>query len=356
MKLFEKKDLIGLDIGSSAIKAVQLKKIKKKDGKTYELVNLAFVKLPPKLITEDEILKPDLVAETIKRAFDENKIDVKNVATSISGRSVIVKKIKLPKMMEEELEESIQWEAEQFIPFDINDVALDFQIISNKEAPEDEMDVLLVAVKKDHIYDIVNIIELSDLTPAVVDIDAFALENMFEINYTQEPDSFDALIDIGAEITCLNILKGGASVFTRDTSIGINQFHRTVQKEMHLDYDQSEALLKGVEVQGQSKEDIVPLRSGFLAELVTEIQRSFDYFWATAENSPISKIYLSGGGAMMQGLPEFLNERLGIPVEIIEPFKNILINPKRFDPDYISSIAPMMDIAVGLGLRRVGDR
>jgi len=356
IKWFEKKDLIGLDIGASAVKVVQLKKIKKRQGKTYELMNLALSKLPPEVIKEDEFTKPDIVADTIRRTFADNKIEIKNVAVSISGRSVIVKRIKLPKMAAEELEESIQWEAEQFIPFDINDVTLDFQIMPSEDVSADNMDVLLVAVKKDRITDIVNIIELAELIPSIVDIDSFALENQFEINYTPSPEDYEALVDIGAETMCLNVLKHGSSVFTRDASIGINQLHRTMQREMFLDFSQSEALLNGIEVEGRTKDEIIPYRDGFYEELLAEIQRSFDYFRATAEEGMVSSIFLSGGGSRLENFPEFLNERLGVPVQIMDPFKNIFVNYKRFDQEYISSIAPMMAVGIGLALRRIGDR
>jgi len=354
VNLFEKKDLVGLDIGASAIKVVELKRLKK--GKAYELANLALTKLPPEVIKEDEITKPEIVAETIKKTFHDNNIENKNVAVSISGRSVIVKRIKLPKMSEEELEESIQWEAEQFIPFDINDVSLDFQIMSGTDAASENMDVLLVAVKKDRITDIVNIIELAELVPAVVDIDSFALENQYEINYTPEPERYEALVDIGAETMCINVIKDGASVFTRDASIGINQFHRTIQREMFLDFSQSEALMNGVEVEGRTKDEIIPYRDGFYEELLAEIQRSFDYFRATAEEGMVSSIYLSGGGSMLENFTDFLTERLGIPVQQIDPFRNVQINLKRFDREYITSIAPLMAVGIGLALRRLGDR
>ncbi|MGA1843841.1 MAG: type IV pilus biogenesis protein PilM [bacterium] len=354
MNPFEKKDLVGLDIGASAIKVVELKRLKK--GKNYELVNLALTKLPPEVIKEDEITKPEIVAENIKKTFRDNKIENKNVAVSISGRSVIVKRIKLPKMSEEELEESIQWEAEQFIPFDINDVSLDFQIMSGLDAASENMDVLLVAVKKDRITDIVNIIELSELVPAVVDIDSFALENQYEINYTPEPEKYEALVDIGAETMCINVIKDGASVFTRDASIGINQFHRTIQREMFLDFAQSEALMNGVEVEGRTKDEIIPYRDGFYEELLAEVQRSFDYFRATAEEGMVSGIYLSGGGSLLENFTDFLTERLGISVQQIDPFRNVQINLKKFDREYITSIAPLMAVGIGLALRRIGDR
>ena len=356
MKLFEKKDLVGLDIGASAVKVVQLRKIKKKQGKIYELINLALKKLPPETIKEDEFTKPEIVAEAIKKTFADNKIETKNVAVSISGRSVIVKRIKLPKMLPEELEESIQWEAEQFIPFDINDVTLDFQIMPSDDPLNDNMDVLLVAVKKDRITDIINIIELSELTPSVVDIDSFALENQYEINYVPNPERYEALVDIGAETMCINVLKQGSSVFTRDASIGINQLHRTMQREMFLNFSQSEALLNGIEVEGRTKDEIIPYRDGFYEELLTEIQRSFDYFRATAEEGVVSGIFMSGGGSMLENFPEFLNERMGIPVQQMDPFRNIFINHKKFDLEYISSISPMMAVGIGLALRRVGDR
>lgn len=354
MNPFEKKDLVGLDIGASAIKVVELKRLKK--GRAYELMNLALTKLPPEVIKEDEITKPEIVAESIKKTFRDNKIENKNVAVSISGRSVIVKRIKLPKMSEEELEESIQWEAEQFIPFDINDVSLDFQIMSGLDAASENMDVLLVAVKKDRITDIVNIIELSELVPAVVDIDSFALENQYEINYTPEPEKYEALVDIGAETMCINVIKDGASVFTRDASIGINQFHRTIQREMFLDFAQSEALMNGVEVEGRTKDEIIPYRDGFYEELLAEIQRSFDYFRATAEEGMVSSIYLSGGGSMLENFTDFLTERLGVSVQQIDPFRNVQINLKKFDREYITSIAPLMAVGIGLALRRIGDR
>ena len=356
MKLFEKKDLVGLDIGASAVKVVQLKKIKKKQGKMYELINLAHRKLPPETIKEDEFTKPEIVAETIKKTFTDNKIETKNVAVSISGRSVIVKRIKLPKMLPEELEESIQWEAEQFIPFDINDVTLDFQIMPSDDPLNDNMDVLLVAVKKDRITDIVNIIELSELVPTVVDIDSFALENQYEINYTPDPEKYEALIDIGAETMCINVLKQGASVFTRDASIGINQLHRTMQREMFLNFSQSEALLNGIEVEGRTKDEIIPYRDNFYEELLAEIQRSFDYFRATAEDGVVAGIFLSGGGSLLENFPDFLNERMGVPVQQMDPFKNIFINLKKFDREYITSVSPMMAVGIGLALRRVGDR
>ncbi|MGA1863733.1 MAG: type IV pilus assembly protein PilM [bacterium] len=356
MKLFEKKDLVGLDIGASAVKVVQLKKIKKKQGKMYELINLAYRKLPPETIKEDEFTKPEIVAETIKKTFADNKIETKNVAVSISGRSVIVKRIKLPKMLPEELEESIQWEAEQFIPFDINDVTLDFQIMPSDDPLNDNMDVLLVAVKKDRITDIVNIIELSELVPVVVDIDSFALENQYEINYTPDPEKYEALIDIGAETMCINVLKQGASVFTRDASIGINQLHRTMQREMFLNFSQSETLLNGIEVEGRTKDEIIPYRDNFYEELLAEIQRSFDYFRATAEDGVVSGIFLSGGGSLLENFSDFLNERMGLPVQQMDPFKNIFINLKKFDREYISSVSPMMAVGIGLALRRVGDR
>lgn len=355
MNLFEKKDLVGVDIGASAIKIVQLKRNKKKKTRQYELVNLVYSKLPSDVILEDVIKQPEVVAETLRNAFQEHNINLKKVATSVSGRSVIVKKIRLPKMIEEELEDSIQWEAEQFIPFDIKDVSLDFQIMSDKHSPEDEMDVLLVAVKKERVTDIVNILELSGLQTEIVDIDAFALENMFEINYSPDPESYNALIDIGAETMCLNILKGTASSFTRDTSIGINQFNRTIQRELSVDFDQAEALIKGLDLRDKTMDDIIPYRDVFWEELLAEIQRSLDYFKATGESDRIDKIFLSGGGALMFGLSDFLTKRLNIPVDKIYPFENITVDTKNFEQDYISSIAPMMNISVGLALRRIND-
>ena len=355
--LFGTKDVIGIDIGTRSIKLVELVKIRKtSDNKIYKLKNVAFSPLPPDTIVEDEIRKPDIIVKTIVELIKGNKIVNKNIATSLSGRSVIVKKIRLPKMEEAALAESIQWEAEQFIPFDINDVDLDFQIINYSETDPPEMDVLLVAVKKERIIQIMDIIKQANLVPAIMDVDVFTLENQYELNFEPDEHNYIVLMDIGAEIMNINILKKGYSVFTRDASFGGNQYTRTIGHELEVDFETAESLKMGEEVGGISPQLIDPLKQGFLEELTAEIQKSFDYFRTTNEEGEILKIYLSGGCAKLEGLSDFLAKRLEIEVEIINPFKNIFIDESHFDLDYINFIAPMMSVGVGLALRRINDR
>jgi len=354
MGLFSRKELIGLDIGTSSLKLAQLKKT----AKGYELVKAALKPLPQGVISEDEILDKEIVIETIKQLFQEQKVTTKDVATSVSGRSVIIKRIKLPAMSEDELEESIRFEAEQYIPFDINDVSLDFQIMQNPpKKDEGEMDVLLVAVKKERIQDLVSVVTKAGLNPAVIDIDVFALENQYEINHTQqETGNYVVLLDIGADTTNMNILWEKETVFTRDASLGGNDYSKILQTSLGLSADQAERLKQGEYVEGVSADQVVPLRENFYEEIFSEIQRSFDYFRATSDNAPIGKILLSGGTSKVEGIDTALAHRFEIEVGKANPFQKIQINPNQFDTGWLTSVAPMMAVVVGLALRRVDDR
>jgi type IV pilus assembly protein PilM len=356
-ELFKKKDVIAVDIGTSSIKLVELsKKRKAPHDKLYQLKNLALTPLPPDTIVEDEIRRPEILVNTLVELFTGNKIENKNIITSLSGRSVIVKKIRLPRMEEDELADSIQWEAEQFIPFDINDVDLDFQIINYTDTEPPEMDVLLVAVKKERILQIMDIIREANLIPAIMDVDVFTIENQHELNYDSDEENCVVLMDIGAETMNINIIKRGYSVFTRDASFGGNQYTKLIQHELELDFQSAEALKLGEEVEGISPQLITPLQKSFFEDLIAEIQKSFDYFRTTNEEGNISKIYLSGGSAKLNGITSFLGEQLELDVEITNPFKKIYIDENMFNLDYINYISPMMSVGVGLALRRVNDR
>jgi type IV pilus assembly protein PilM len=375
---FKKKELIGLDIGTSSLKLVQLKK----SAKGYELVKAGLKTLTPGAISEDEISDKQTVIESIKQLMREQKVSTKNVATSVSGRSVIVKRIKLPLMSEQELMESIFFEAEQYIPFDINDVNLDFQILPNArpktegEAGDPQaMDVLLIAVKKERIQDIVSIITRAGLNPSVIDIDVFALENQYEINNTRETDSYVLLLDIGADTMNMNILWEGGTVFTRDASLGGYNYLKILQDSLCLDFAQAEKLMRGEGVEAQdplatgsplagvSMDQVLSLRESFYEEIFSEIQMSFDYFHATADNAQkneiapqITKILLSGGTSKSEGIDRALAQRFELEVERANPFQKIQINPNQFDTDWLTCVAPMMAVAVGLALRGADDR
>jgi type IV pilus assembly protein PilM len=280
------------------------------------------------------------------------------VALSVSGHAVIVKKIMLPPMSEDELAESIKWEAEQYIPFDINDVNMDFHILETTEGLDGkgQMSVLLVAVKKDKLTEYTALVNEAGLTPVVMDVDAFALENMFCANYDVQPNEVVALVNVGASVMNINILKSGQFAFTRDISIGGNRYTETVQKELHVGFEQAEAAKKGESVAGVDRGALEATLQTVHTEAAAEVSRSFDYFKTTSANEHIDKIILSGGSAKIPGIGVFLSDKLGVPVEIANPFRNIEVDKKRFDLDYLQEVGPIVAIGVGLAIRRKGDR
>ena len=342
--------IIGLDIGTSAVKLAQLKGT----AKGFQLEALGVTPLPPEVIVDGTIMDAARVVDAIRTTVREQRIKSKDVALSVSGHAVIVKRIGLPEMTEEELQESIRWEAEQYIPFAIDDVNLDFQILgpSGPDKPS-QMDVLLVAVKKDKINEYVSVVAEAELNPVIVDVDAFAVENMYEINYELEPNRVIALVDVGAAVTNINILKNGVSAFTRDTAIGGNQFTEALQKELGIGYEEAEALKR----EGKDRwDEVAEILRPVITDLSTEIVRSFDFFKATSANEQIDKVVLSGGCAKLHGLAPFLAEQLGVPVEMVNPFKNIHTDPGRFSPEFLEEVGPAAAVCVGLAIRKVGDK
>ena len=321
----KKKNVIGLDIGSSSIKLVELR-----EGKNgYHLQHLAISSLPPEAIVDGALMDSVTIIDTI-RDLVTSTTKTREVVTSVSGHSVIVKKITLPFMTETELEESIQWEAERHIPFDINDVNIDFQILGYGSENPDMMDVILVAAKKDIINDYVSVIMEAGLNPVVVDIDAFALENMLGINYDIEKDEIVAIANVGASVTNINILKNNISAFTRDVFKGGNQITEEIQRQLHVDYEEAEKIKVGQKgdskLRGSSKRYSNPPRN----RLAVEIGNSLDFFQSTSTYQKISKLYLSGGGSKIKDFDVILQQQIGIPVEIANPFKRIEYSEKKF--------------------------
>jgi type IV pilus assembly protein PilM len=349
--LFGKKGIIGLDIGSRHIKVVQLNEVS--DG--YQLERIGIATLQPELIVDGSILDSLRVVEAIKELIANSDIRVKDTVLSVSGHSsVITKRITLPQMTDEELDESIKFEAEQYIPFDIEDVDVDFQVLGRR-AEEGQMDVLVIAVKKDKINEYVSVVKDAGLKPVIVDVDVFALENVYETNYEIIPEENIALVTIGASTINMNILKDGISVFTRDSSIGGNVLTEALQKEFTISFDNAEKLKRGEAVEGISQEDVSSVLIATSEEIIAEISRSFDYFRSTSSNEDVNEVIFSGGGALVKDFAPLLSERLGVGVQLIEPFRNIDV-PDKFDKGYLKKIEPIVTIAVGLALRRVGDR
>jgi type IV pilus assembly protein PilM len=350
----KKKGLVGLDIGSSAIKAVELK-AGGKGGAEYQLTNIGIEPLPPEAIVDGAIMDSGSVIDAVQRLFAAQKIKTADICTGVSGNAVIVKKISLPQMSPEELGESIHWEAEQYIPFDIQDVSIDYEVIDSGGGGGN-MDVLLVAVKKDKISDYTSVISQAGKSPQIVDVDVFALQNCYEVNYGIDPGRVLALLNVGASIMNINIIKGGTSIFNRDIAVGGNQYTDAIQKDLNLSFDQAEALKKGGRVEGAAVENLPPILQAVSENIALEIQKTFDFFKATSSEDRIDRIFLSGGTSKVQGLKELLGERFDAGVEIMNPFNNVTYNPRDFDPEFINEVGPSAAIAVGLAVRRVGDR
>ena len=356
MLFSRKQQLVGIDIGTHTVKLVQLKKA----GKGYQLLNFGVMPLMPESIVDGTIANPSAVVEAIRNLVRMEKIKSKEVATAISGQSVIVKKIRVPEMTDKELAENIQWEAEQHIPFEISDVNISFQRIPptdmSNAAADGQTDVLLVAARKSKIEDYQNILIESGLQPVVIDTDIFALENEYEVNNEVGYESVVVLVDIGASTTNINILKGNLTLFQRDIAIGGNMYTSTIRKELSVTYEQAENLKRGIGFDSNvGKDDVLPLMATVSEEICEEIQRSLEFFRSTTADTTIEKMVLSGGCSLIKGLDQFLSSRLGLPVELANPFRNIQYSAKTFDPDYIQAMAPVAAVGIGLALRRTND-
>ncbi|MDP2971394.1 MAG: type IV pilus assembly protein PilM, partial [Deltaproteobacteria bacterium] len=296
------------------------------------------------------------IIDAIRELIANTKAKTKDVITSVSGHSVIVKKITLPFMSDSELEESIRWEAERYIPFDINEVNIDFQIFGSSSVNPEVMDVVLVAAKKDIINDYVSVIIESGLNPVIIDVDAFAIENMLSVNYEMEKDETVAMANVGASITNINILKNNMTAFTRDIFKGGNQITEEIQRQLHIDYEEAEKIKVGSKIDAASQSIIREVLKSASESLAIEIGNSIEFFQSTTTYEKISKLYLSGGGSKIKDFDIVLQQQIGIPVEIVNPFKKIEYSEKNFDLEYLREIGPMMAVGVGLATRKVGDR
>ena len=349
---FGKKDnIVGLDIGSRSIKAAEITETKR----GLALKRFGIVDIAHGAIEEGTINDAETVAESIKQLFKSYNIKESNVAVSIGGYSVIVKKISVQTMDEEKLQETIHFEAEQYIPFDISDVNLDFQILGESESNPGQMNVFLVAAKKEMVNDYINLVNLAGLNPCIVDVEAFALQNTFEANYDLQSEN-TALIDIGASKTSLNILKGNSSLFMRDVSLGCGQINQKIMSLIECSFEEAEQLKYGDKPDRLTPEDLKGIISSVVADWCTEIRRALDFFYSTYPEDQIKRIILSGGGANIEEFRELLATEASAEVESINPFKNFEIDKKIFDDAFIKQIAPQSAISMGLAMRKVDDK
>jgi type IV pilus assembly protein PilM len=344
------KNVVGLDIGSSAIKLVELKE---KKGGSYELVKMGIERLSPEAIVDGSIMDSSMVVETISKLNSERGSKNSNYATSLSGHSVIIKKISLPAMSPEELAESIQWEAEQYIPFDINDVNLDYVPLNTGAG--DNVEVILVAVKKEKINDYTSVISQTGKVAVLVDVDAFALQNAYEMNYDVHDNKVLALVNIGASVTNVNVLSGTNSLFWRDITFGGNQYTDAIQRELSLSFEQAEELKRGKPVGDHTIQQVIPILNSVSEDFAGELRKTLDFFTATSGAERVDEIVLAGGGSGVLNLDATLRDKFGIPVSIMDPFRNVTVDEGAFNPEEIAEVAPSMAIAVGLAIRKLGD-
>jgi type IV pilus assembly protein PilM len=345
---------LGLDIGSSSVKLVHLR-----EGKRgYTLLAWGEAPLPPEAVVDNQLMNSSAIVQAIRELVAQQKIKVKDVAIGVRGHSVIIKRISMPVMSQEDLDESIQWEAEQYIPFDVKDVHIDTQILTPQGDAAGQMDVLLVAAKKDMINDFTAVCAEAGLTATVVDVDAFAVQNAFEANYPQAPGQPVVLINVGAAVTNINIVNNGLATFTRDITVGGNAFTEEIQKQLNISAEEAEALKVGGhgETDAVVPQEVERVIQGVADQMGGEIQRSLDFHAATAPDVHPVRVYLSGGTARIPALFKVIEQRAGVPVEILNPFKNIEVDNRKFDPAVIMNAAPAAAVAVGLALRRPGDK
>lgn len=342
--------LLGLDIGSSAVKLVEIRRGKEGlEAAAGELRGLS-----PDVVVDGAIVDNLALASTVAQMLKDTHVHNRSVATAVSGNSVIVKQVSMPAMSEEELAESVEAEAAQHIPFERSDVHLDYQILDIKDSGA--MDVLLVAVKKDKIGNYTNALSMAGLSAVVMDHDPLALENCYEYNYEPGPDEIAALLNVGASVTNIVVTKGAIPLFTRDVSVGGNQYTDALQKEFHLSADAAEMIKLGhINSDGIDEAQRLPVLQSVTKLIVLEVQKTFDFFRASANGQRIGKMYLSGGAAQTAGLKDTLQEEFGETVDYLDPFRRIGYAGGGPLAEAIQRDRPRFAVAVGLALRSFED-
>jgi len=352
MALFGSKELIGLDIGSSAIKLAHVKPV----GVEHRVKKFGVFPLPPDAIVDGAIMDHAAVIEGIKTALRELNVKEKEVATSLSGHSVIIKKVVLPTTTPEELEESIQWEVEQYIPFDIKDVKIDFQVIGPLKEDPSKMDVLLVAVKTDLVNDYISVIKDAGITPAIVDIDSIAAGNAFEHCHPVSDEQVPMVVNLGASFMNINILHSGVPLFTRDVPMGGGMYTSEIQKQLAVSFETAEELKVGKKNAGERAQKLTEIMRTVSNILSTEAQRSYNFFSATYPDRLVTRVYLTGGAAKSAFFRDMLAEKIGVDVELFDPFEGLTIEEGSVDPSVVSGFNTAATVSIGLALRNQEDR
>lgn len=347
----EGKNLVGVDIGSSSIKVAEIKEGRRG---ARSLVRFGYHPLPPQTIVDGHIINSGAVIEGLAKLF--HKAKSREVALRVSGHSVIIKKITMPQMTPAELQEQITWEAEQHIPFDLTEVQIDWQILTQR--PEQgQMDVLLVAAKKEEINDLTNLAVEAKLKPKIVDLDAFTVQNAFEAGYGAPPiDQTVVLLHVGASLSTLNILAEGTTSFTRDIANGGNQITEEIQRALGISAEEAEAYKCGGDGRGLVPREVPEIIGQVVEQLAGEIQRSLDFYLATSGGGEVTRVLVSGGSANIRALLDAVERRCRVPVERLDPLRVAVPEGRGVDPALLQARASQAAVAMGLSLRKDRER
>ena len=344
----KRKALLGVDVGSSAVKVVELKQ--GRGGLSLTLADLS--PLAPEIVVDGQIVDSGALANTLSQLLRQHKTRNRSAATAVSGHSVIVKQVTMPGMSDEELAASIETEAAQHVPFELSDVNLDYHVLDYNDSGS--MDVLLVAVKKDKVTNYTNALSMAGLMPLVMDHDPFAVQNCYEYNYQPAAAATVALLNVGASVTNIIVVKGSKPLFTRDVSVGGNQYTDALQKELNVSFEEAEAAKLG-ENSAVPEDRRLPVLHGVSEIIRLEIQKTFDFFRAGSSGEHIECLYLSGGSAQVPGLTDMLRQEFVVPVEVMDPFKRISLPAASAMAEAVRRHGPRLAVAVGLALRSFED-
>lgn len=335
---------VGLSIGSSSIKLVELKKA----GKVWKLLHFGIVQLPEDVIVNREIVNAVAVVENIKTLLSQLKLKSRHVCTSLSGTSLIIKRMNLEVPNLKELQDQVFWEAEQYLPFNVAEVVMDYQLLSRSK--DNKTDVILVAVKKTTLESYMQVIQEAGLKPKIVDVDFFALQNLYEANYPANASEAVAIVDIGASAMKLVVVHAGIPVFTKDASVGGRNLTAEIQKNLNLSYADAETLKMGG--QGETMpQEVMELMHVMSENFAGEIKRAVDFYNASSTGAPVSYVLLAGGSAKIPNLSKVVEEQTGLPTQLVNPFNAISYDPAVFTQEYIAAIAPLAAIPIGLAIR-----
>jgi type IV pilus assembly protein PilM len=349
--IFGSKQVIGLDLGTSSIKMIEVKS----SGRTYKMTNFGMSSIPEGLIDGGEIIDPTALSQIIMALHKELGLKTKAVCTGMFGGAVIVKKISMPRIDPKLIGEQIQWEAEQYIPFDLSEVNLDYHLLQSPDKNSETMEILLVAAKHDYIIRYFEAIEMAGLKCALIDVNGFALANSFEMNYGVRNGETVALINIGAGVTNLVVIENGRVVFCRDIPIGGNVYNMEISRELGVSAQEAEELKIGFT---QTQSNPAELQNVILATnemICEEVKDSFKFYEQSKSGSAVTNIFLCGGSVKVPQLVEAIGQATELECQVMNPLQKISFNPKNFSEQFISEITPFLPCVLGLGSRKVGD-